>query len=261
MTEGLHVAAALAYLVGVVLGWRERPGVTTALAVGVGIHGLAFVAMHARVPTIPLESFPAALSLIGWLIPVVYLASLRFVRVSGVGTWVAALASGFGLFACLGLFLVHWPVGETVPGGAWSHAHVLLSALGFSLLALTSLAGLAYLAKERALKSKRAMSSRLPSLESLDRLEHLTLGVGFSLLTLGVVSGFVWGISHGKSPWTYHSLTLVVAWLIYLFPVGMRVANRQHGDRPARVVVGGFGVLAISYLGVRVVSGVLGLWT
>lgn len=259
MTELMHLLASGLYLLGVAVGFqalrRGESSSTVPILLGIGgaLHGVGFVVMHGREPQIPLESFPAALSLIGWLIPMAYLFSLGFARVRGVGTWVAAAAAGTTLLAALGLVWLDPPPRDSSPP-TWSHAHVLLSALGFSLLALTSLAGLAYLTKDRALKRNQTARFGLPSLESLDRLEHLTLSLGFLLLTLGVLTGFVWGASRGVSPWTQHSIWLVIAWAVYLLPIGMRVLSHQHGDRPARVVVVGFVFLAFSYIGIRILG-------
>lgn len=259
MTEATHALAAAVYAAGALIGARSLRGgrvsplVAWLLALGSVMHAVGFVALHRESPPVPLESFPAALSLIGWLIAVSYLLSLGFARIRGVGTWVGAAAGGFTALALLGLWL-RPPSAPVEPLGPWSHAHVLLSTLGFSLLGLASLAGLAYLAKERALKRKRASRLGLPSLESLDRMEHLTLSLGFPLLTLGVVTGFAWGLDRGLSFWTSHTLWLLGAWLIYLLPMGLRVVSRQHGERPARTVVLGFLVLAASYLGVRLLE-------
>jgi ABC-type uncharacterized transport system permease subunit len=259
----LHLLASGCYLAALVRGVAGlRSGTAPAwvpilLGVGALLHATGFVALHGSEPPIPLESFSAALSLIGWLIPTSYLFSLRIARVRGVGTWVAGAAALFTAAAAAGLLGVETladPAGSGVPGGAWSHAHVLLSTLGFSLLALTSLAGLAYLTKKRALKRNEAARFGLPSLESLDRMEHVTLSLGFSLLSLGMATGFVWSMSRGASPWTQHSGWLVAAWAVYLLPVGMRVISRQHGDRPARIVTAGFAFLAFSYLGIRLLG-------
>ncbi len=260
MTELIHALAALLYACAAFLGWRAPraggraravPGLLAVCAVG---HVAGIVALHREVPPVPLDSFPAALSLIGWLIVVSYLLSIRFVRVRGVESWVAAVAALFTGVACLGLVFAP-PTDAVREATSWSHAHVLLSTLGFSLLALASLAGVAYLAKKRSLKRKSAAGLGLPSLESLDRMEHLTLSVGFSLLTLGVLTGFTWGLSRGVDIWTLHSLWLLAAWCVYLRPVGLRVVRGQHGDRPARSVVLGFAVLAFSYIGIRLLGG------
>ena len=51
------------------------------------------------------------------------------------------------------------------------------------------------------------------------------------------------------------ALHALVAWCVYLRPVGLRVVGGQHGDRPARSVVLGFAVLAFSYIGIRLLGG------
>ena len=262
MTEFAHELAALFYLTGALLGWRSaREGgrmraVPPLLGVGVAIHAVGFLTLHLEEPVTPLASFPVALSLIGFLIAVSFLLSLRFADVRGVATWVAVAAA---LFTGLASFdLVIGPSAEIRPedSGAWSHGHVLFSAFGFSFLALSSLAGLGYLAKERGLKHKDASARALPSLEALDRLEHFALALGFPLLTLGVVTGFAWGLERGLSLWTWHSFWLLAAWTIYLLPITLRVLWQQHGERPARSVVLGFVVLAFSYVGIRLLGGV-----
>ncbi len=58
----------------------------------------------------------------------------------------------------------------------------------------TSRAALMYLLQERQLKTKRpsAVYYRLPPLETLDRLSHRTLTLGFPFLTAGLVLGVLW---------------------------------------------------------------------
>jgi ABC-type transport system involved in cytochrome c biogenesis permease subunit len=256
MTAVLHVLAALLYGASAALdAWRparERSG-TLLLAGGALAQATAFLSLHTEEPPLSLESFPAGLSLIGWLVAVCYLSALGVARVRDVGRFVAVAAAAFAAVAALGLWAGPRPELRAGSGGAWSHAHVLLSTLGFALLALSSLAGLAYLVKERRLKRKRG-SQGLPSLESLDRIGHLTLALGFPLLTLGMACGFAWSASHALAPWSSHSLFLTAAWCVYLLPLHLRLLRRQHGDRPARLVVAGFVLLAFSYIGVRLIG-------
>jgi ABC-type uncharacterized transport system permease subunit len=262
VTELGHIAAALAYGLAAVLGalalargGGSRRTEAGLLWAGVLVHAGAFVSMHSR-PTVPLDSFPAALSLIGWLVPSLYLISIRVSQVRAVSPWVAGVAAAFTALAAGGLLLgpAFAPAVTVGESGPWSHAHVLLSTLGFSLLALTSVAGTAYLFKQAALKRKRLVRFALPSLESLDRMEHWTLNLGFLLLTLGVVTGFAWGLRRGSNPWTQHSAWLIAAWAVYLVPLSQRILRHKHGEKPARFVVGGFAFLAFSYLGIRVLG-------
>ena len=89
-----------------------------------------------------------------------------------------------------------------------------------------------------------------------NRLEHLTLNLGYALLTLAVLTGFAWGVGRGADVWTFHSVFLLVAWGVFVLPVRLRVLERQKGPRPARSVVVGFGVLAFSYIGIRLIGSV-----
>ncbi|MCP4003549.1 MAG: cytochrome c biogenesis protein CcsA [bacterium] len=256
MTQFLHACAMALYVSASALGWRGRPSVTAAWLLGVGalLHASGFLALHLETPPIPLESFPAALSLIGWLLVVAYLVCLRIARVRVATHWVAGIAALFTMSAEIG-FQSSVPVDVVADtGSGWMHAHILLSTGGFSLLGLASLAGLGYLVKKRLLKNKRSGPVVLPSLESLDRAEHWTLGLGFAFLSLGVVTGFAWGMGRSPSPWNNHSLFLLVAWVIYLGPVGVRLVRRQHGAVPARGVVLGFAFLAFFYLGIRLLG-------
>ena len=260
MNAGFELATAL-YACAALLGWRRSGtqgagrAVIVLLSLGALLQALGFVQLHGRTPPVPLESFPAALALMAWLTVVTYLLSLSLARFREVGTWVAGLAALVSAGASLGLRLRPALAVVAEDGRALSHAHVLFSAAGFSLLLLASLAGAAYLTKERDLKAKRGPRFALPSLESLDRVEHVMLALGFTLLTLGVGTGFVWSAERGMTLWTGHALWLLGAWVIYLVPVGLRVVQRQHGPRPARTVVVGFIVLACSYIGVRLLGG------
>jgi len=260
MTLLAHGLATALYLFAAFLGWTRRSAgrspraVSFIIAFATLIQACGFYGLHLQDPPVPLSSFPAALSLIGWLIALTWLAVLRRLRLRDAGPWVGFLAASFTLPAEIGLQLSASPLPAEAAPVAWSHAHVLLGTSGFALLTLSSLAGLGYLAKERALKRRRGFALSLPSLESLDRAEHVTLALGFALLTLGVATGFAWGVRQGLDPWTRHTVFLLAAWAVYLLPVGARVVRQQQGAWPARGVVIGFVFLAFSYIGIRLLG-------
>ena len=68
--------------------------------------------------------------------------------------------------------------------------HIVLVLLGYAALVLTALAAVFYLIQERQLKRKKPMAllERLPPLGTLDNLISKSLGFGFVLLTVGVVT-------------------------------------------------------------------------
>jgi ABC-type uncharacterized transport system permease subunit len=257
LAQGL--ASAL-YLFAAFLGWTGRSlrlgarGIPLVVGLAAAVHAAGFYGFHLQQPAVPLSSFPAALSLIGWGVALAWLVSPRVVRLRASGPWVATIAAAFTIPAVLGLQLAHRG-GEAEDLSVWSHPHVLLGTAGFSLLALASLAGLGYLAKERGLKRRRAWHQGLPALESLDHAEHVTLALGFALLTLGVATGFAWSVNQKLYPWNRHTVFLLAAWGVYLIPVGARVVRQQRGPWPARGVVLGFLFLACSYIGINLYGG------
>ncbi|HTO71559.1 MAG TPA: cytochrome c biogenesis protein CcsA [Myxococcota bacterium] len=259
MTLVAHGFASALYLFAAFLGWTGRDlglgrrAIPFVIGLAAVLHAFGFYGLHLQQPPVPLTSFPAALSLIGWGVAVAWLVSGHW-RLRNTGPWIAAFAAGFTLPAELGLQLAARRVSPAESAGLWSHAHVLLGTAGFSLLALASLAGLGYLAKERGLKQRRSWQQGLPALESLDQAEHVTLALGFALLTLGVATGFAWSVSQELDPWNRHTAFLLAAWAVYLVPVGARVLRQQQGPWPARGVVLSFLFLVCSYLGIHVIG-------
>jgi ABC-type uncharacterized transport system permease subunit len=254
--SALYLFAAFVGFTGRELG-LGRWGIPLVLGLAVLLHGAGFYGLHLQQPPVSLSSFPAALALIGWGVALSWLV-LHAWRpgLRSTGPWIAAIAASFTLPAELGLQLAvrRSDRGEAAAVAIWSHAHVLLGTAGFSLLALASFAGLGYLAKERGLKQRRSWHHGLPALESLDQAEHVTLALGFALLTLGVATGFAWSVSQGLDPWNRHTLFLSAAWAVYLVPVGARVLRQQRGPWPARGVVLGFLFLVCSYVGIHVIG-------
>ncbi len=104
------------------------------------------------------------------------------------------------LIATFGNPVGSWP--NPVVGGAWLTAHIALALLGYAALALMALASLLYLVQERALKSKKPRKSYpwLPALGMLDEFIARSMGVGFALITLAVVTAASGHLSSTKPP-------------------------------------------------------------
>jgi ABC-type uncharacterized transport system permease subunit len=206
---------------------------------------------------VALTSVSAALSLVGWLTVAAYLVSLRVAPIGAVGRWVSTAAFVLCAVGSVGVrFAPRASAGaseSTAP--LWSHTHLLLASAGVAVLALASLVAVAYLAKERALKARRALRLPLPSLESLDRIGLLALAIGWPLLTLGVASGVLWAAEHPDRMVTTHSVLSLVAWIVYLLPVQRRLLRRRYGHATARALVFAFVFLAAAYLGARSLGG------
>ncbi|MBI3327472.1 MAG: cytochrome c biogenesis protein CcsA [Nitrospinae bacterium] len=152
-----------------------------------------------------------------WTVVLVYLIAEGFTRIRALGSFLLPI----GLLALLlGLVLPFEPSPLLPPlTSLWSITHVALAFLGYAAFALTFCGGLMYLIQDRYLKAKHpaGFSSRLPSLEMLDRLNFWALACGLPLLTHGLVTGAIWARYARGSFWIWERTTwpFIVIWGIY----------------------------------------------
>jgi ABC-type uncharacterized transport system permease subunit len=253
----VYLGAALIAGLGVALETRrlERASLVL-LGFGALIHGASFLLVHRAENPPPLTDLSWVFSFMTWVGAVFYLLLLRRSRLQRLAVLIAPVAF-------LGAFLaaLRTPghaVAATAATGSWPHTHVLLASAGLSLLALAGLAGIIFLVEHGRLKSKRPIERRLPlpSLEALDRVNAVTLSIGFLLLTLGVISGMFWlQVTHGR-PWTgtAHETWSLIAWAIYAVLVSARFIASQGSRQAAASAVGGFAFLFFAVIGLELIS-------
>lgn len=253
VTAAVYLVASLAAVLGLALpDARMRRGSAWLLMLGVAIHTLAFAAGHLVEKPPPLTTVPAAVSLMVWMAVLFFVFLMRRPRIAGLIV-ILAPAAFLGVF---GAALGFEPANDSVapPSASWSHLHILLSAAGLALLAVAGIAGLCFVTEHRRLKRKRPVFLRLPlpSLEALDRVNRLCLGLGFLLLTLAVVTGVLWVHATSDKLWpgTAHANWTLVAWGIYAVLAWARFGAR-HGSRESAILaMAGFGFLLFAVVGV-----------
>jgi ABC-type transport system involved in cytochrome c biogenesis permease subunit len=106
---------------------------------------------------------------------------------------------------------------------------------------------LIYLLQERYLKHKKssALLQRLPSLESLDRLNYRLLVWGFPLMTLGIITGSLWAGIHWGDYWSWEprQISSGLAWLFYGALLHARITAGLRGKKAAILTMFGFCVV------------------
>jgi len=255
LTAAVYLAAGLLAGLGLALETRrlERAAIGL-LALGALLHAAAFVVLHVAEHAPPLTDMRAAISFMAWGGTVFYLALLKRSGLQHLAVLVAPAAF-------LGAFLEALRPPLTAPAqtatGSWPHAHVLLSSAGFSMLGLAGLAGILFLIEHRRLKSKAPLDRRfpLPSLEALDRVNAVSLAIGFLLLTLGVITGMLWLWTTKGVVWsgTPHDTWSFVAWLVYAALFVGRFVVKQGARQSAASAVGGFAFLLFAVIGLGVI--------
>lgn len=143
--------------------------------------------------------------------------------------------------------------------GPWFVIHVATVFVGLAGLALASAAGTMYLLQFRALRRKEfgSVFRFFPSLEALDRLERVGLGLGFPALSVGLLAGWGWTLTFGSPlPADDPKVVLaVVAWGSYLLAILARLTPGWRGRRAAIVVAAAFFVTAAVFVLLRLRGG------
>jgi cytochrome c-type biogenesis protein CcsB len=95
--------------------------------------------------------------------------------------------------------------------------------------------------------------SRTRLLESLDKWSYRTIGIGFPILTMGIISGAVWANEAWGSYWSWDpkETWALITWLIFAVYLHTRLIKGWMGKKTAIIASIGFFVVWICYLGVN----------
>lgn len=95
--------------------------------------------------------------------------------------------------------------------------------------------------------------NKLTLLESLDNLSYRTIGLGFPLLTIGIIAGAVWANEAWGTYWSWDpkETWALITWLIFASYLHSRFTKSWSGKKPAILASIGFLVVWICYLGVN----------
>jgi cytochrome c-type biogenesis protein CcsB len=154
-------------------------------------------------------------------------------------------------------------ISSTIPGGEvvvkpifkslWLTFHVAISFIGDGMFAVAFMAAIMYLIQERQIKNKRfgSLYSRLPSLETLDTINHYSLMYGFPFLTVGMVTGAIYAQNVPGSYWQWDPKEVwsLITWLVYAALLHARVAMGWRGRRAAIMSILAFLILIFAFIG------------
>ncbi len=90
----------------------------------------------------------------------------------------------------------------------------------------------------------------------LDNLSYRMLGIGFSFLTIGILSGAVWANETWGSYWSWDpkETWAFITWLIFAIYLHSRLNYGWQGKKPAIIASVGFIIIWICYLGVNLLG-------
>lgn len=264
------VSAIMLYLGAMLLLWSHlllqeaadgpfsrfmAPNARAVLLLGAGLQALSLIGQGRA-----LFMFRAGVvGLFGWTLIAVYLGftlgrNSNARTQASFGAFVTPLALLAALYSLLAAGLHRYaPTPSALEAPFWI-VHVVVAMLGYVALAFAFAASLIYLVQEGLLKRKKlsGLWRRLPSLSVADAWIARATSFGVAMLSLGIATGAAWYSMHPPtmSPFYDPKVTITLAtWLVFAMYLVARGWLGWRGRRTNLVVVCGFVLLAISFLG------------
>jgi cytochrome c-type biogenesis protein CcsB len=254
----LYCAGMVGY--GVFLFNQKKVYQTTGfrmISLAVGFHLVSMVMQTLAIRQVPVQNLSQNLSLAAFALGVMFLFfQVRF-DLKILGVFASILLSGIMILV---LVIPDTPVEPNlVLQGFWFYAHIILVFAGDATLALAGGAGILYLLQEKGIKTKSPgfFFKRLPSLDLLDNVGYTCLTTGFALLTIGLVTGFIYARTVWGRFWSWDPKELfsVGTWLVYAALLHLRFYSGWRGRKSAVMTIVGFLVIIFTFLGVNLLLG------
>jgi cytochrome c-type biogenesis protein CcsB len=92
--------------------------------------------------------------------------------------------------------------------------------------------------------------------KNLDNLSYRILGIGFPLLTIGILSGSVWANEAWGSYWSWDpkETWALLTWLVFAIYLHTRLTKGWEGRKPAIIASFGFIIVWICFIGVNLLG-------
>jgi cytochrome c-type biogenesis protein CcsB len=237
----------------------------------------------------PLSNLYESLFFLAWGITTMHIVVSRIGNNSAndiakrlIGAFTSPLAMGITAFAAIALpsgMQVSEPLVPALKSN-WLMMHVSVMLLSYAALMTGSILAIAFLIVTRgqnvvlqgssfgtnlrsitigeaiATESRPLSLRRLTIGETLDNLSYRAIGLGFPLLTIGIIAGGVWANEAWGSYWSWDPKETwsLITWLVFAAYLHTRITKGWQGRRPAVLASCGLLVVWTCYLGVNLLG-------
>jgi ABC-type uncharacterized transport system permease subunit len=134
-------------------------------------------------------------------------------------------------------------------------AHILLSMAAAALLFAAAANALLLVFLDRRLRNRRLadLPSILPPLDALEKVMFRLIAAGFAMLTLALLTGFVFVTDLFEQHLIHKTVLSLVAWVIFATLLVGRVRYGWRGRAAVRWTLWGFAFLTLAYFGSKFV--------
>jgi cytochrome c-type biogenesis protein CcsB len=232
----------------------------------------------------PLSNLYESLFFLAWGITTIHLIAEKMSQSRLVGAATAPVAMGITAFAALTLPDEMQNSAPLVPAlkSNWLMMHVSVMMLSYATLMVGAVMAITFLivtagqqvelqGNSLGIGGYRLSSSpdlgttattvtlspqRLSLAQTLDNISYRIIGLGFPLLTIGIIAGGVWANEAWGSYWSWDpkETWALITWLFFAAYLHSRITKGWQGRRPAILAASGFVVIWICYLGVNILG-------
>ena len=152
--------------------------------------------------------------------------------------------------------LLAWPATHIVTVESWQlQAHILLSLLAYSILGLAVLQAILLSIQDRSLHNRQpgGFIRLLPPLAVMESLLFQMIATGFVLLTLALLTGFLFLEDIFAQHLVHKTALSLAAWLVFGILLWGRWRFGWRGRTAVRWTLGGFVFLMLAYFGSKFV--------
>jgi ABC-type uncharacterized transport system permease subunit len=259
MASLLLPSALIAYLIGVFLAVlgniyrsdRSHRASAAVLITAWALHLAALVERGMTVGGLPINNAAEFLLVLGWAVLTLHLILWVRWRIYAAALVLPPIAAAMG-FVALQLLPVG-PVSESHPHYGWTMFHIAVSTVGLAILFVAFAMSVIYILQDWALKNKRTLTAldRLPSLDRCDRIGLNALGLGFLLLTIGIVTGMAVNASFDQGWWSAGAKQTfpLLAWIVFAVILLTRTALGFRGRKSAYLTITGVTLGLLTVIG------------
>jgi ABC-type uncharacterized transport system permease subunit len=219
------------------------------LWLGAGVHALSLVGQGSTLFAVK----DGVVGLFGWSLLLAFLIfGNRLGREIALGAFVTPVVLIATLYS-LAAPLLHRFTPASQHAVPWLIIHVIVILISYVALAFAFAASLIYLLQDSLLKRKQlgGLWQKLPSLQVADEWIYRATSFGLAALTVGLLTGVLWQHDHPGYAALRDPKVLIsfATWFIFAIYLVARWRLGWRGRKSNWVVVGGFLLLAISFLG------------
>ena len=205
-------------------------------------HGLYLLLRTIEFEHAPITNKFEIFTILAFAISFSYFVLELITDVRGTGTFIIFFSVIFQIVSSM--FIEDLLVVSEILRNRFLGMHVLSALLGYSGFTISAVYGVLFFLLYKNLKSRKYgfLFDRLPSLEILEKMSFYAVMIGFVLLTIAIIIGFIW-LPRAFPDFSYLDPKLIatgIVWLVYTGGILTKTIFKLYGKKVILFSIWGF---------------------